>query len=158
MATDESLFSNFSWRGYAVFSPIQSKVMLDVDIPKANIYRVLFRYVNPTPGPIKVSQSIRSLCWTDLINLLLLEATVSFTPYYTETEGNVEQRLDVELPATPGDGEAALISLAPADSTAPHPFVLNPGKWILATETKQRLFLVPRTLPSFVRPECWNSV
>ena len=33
-AVDASQFPNFSWRGYAVFSPIQEHVILDVDIPK----------------------------------------------------------------------------------------------------------------------------
>uniref|UniRef100_A0A914S9Z1 Laminin EGF-like domain-containing protein n=1 Tax=Parascaris equorum TaxID=6256 RepID=A0A914S9Z1_PAREQ len=48
-AADKTQFPNFSWRGFAVFSPIQDEIIIDMVVHKASLYRVLFHYVNPTP-------------------------------------------------------------------------------------------------------------
>ncbi|EGT43369.1 hypothetical protein CAEBREN_17090 [Caenorhabditis brenneri] len=112
-AVDPEQFANFSWRGYAVFSPIQEKILIDVDITKASVYRLLFRYRNPTPVPIT--------------------ATVSIAPRFTHTQ-DVEQTGKTTF--APGDLPA--MKEITVDGK---PFVLNPGKWSLAISTKQRLFL-----------------
>ncbi|ULT96990.1 hypothetical protein L3Y34_005063 [Caenorhabditis briggsae] len=112
-AVDPEQFSNFSWRGYAVFSPIQEKILIDVDIAKASVYRLLFRYRNPTPVPIT--------------------ATVSVAPRFTHTH-DVEQ----SGKATFAPGDSPAMKEITVDGK---PFVLNPGKWSLAISTKQRLFL-----------------
>lgn len=45
---EESQFPNFSKRGYAKFSTIQSEVISEVNIIKSSFYRMVIRYVNPT--------------------------------------------------------------------------------------------------------------
>ncbi|CAI2351123.1 unnamed protein product [Caenorhabditis sp. 36 PRJEB53466] len=112
-AMDPAQFSNFSWRGYAVFSPIQEKIFIDVDIAKASVYRLLFRYRNPTSVPIT--------------------ATVSVAPRFTHTH-DVEQSAKATFPVGPDPAMKEI-------TVDGKPFVLNPGKWSLAIATKQRLFL-----------------
>lgn len=43
---DEEVFSNHSWRGYAVFNQLQKEIFTNITIPKTSIYRVIVRYVN----------------------------------------------------------------------------------------------------------------
>uniref|UniRef100_A0A8R1I6V3 Laminin-like protein epi-1 n=2 Tax=Caenorhabditis japonica TaxID=281687 RepID=A0A8R1I6V3_CAEJA len=112
-AVDPEQFANYSWRGYAVFSPIQEKILIDVDISKASVYRFLFRYRNPTSVPIT--------------------ATVSVSPRFTHTH-DVEQSAKITFPV----GDDPAMKEITVDGK---PFVLNPGKWVLAIATKQRLFL-----------------
>ncbi|VDM41094.1 unnamed protein product [Toxocara canis] len=111
-AIDESQFPKFSWRGFAVFSPIQEEVIIDVVVHRASLYRLLFHYVNPTS-----------------INI---DAEVFLTPTYTHTQ-DVEQSVKAtfaptEMPTT-------------VTFNTKQPFVLNPGRWRIRTKTKQRLFL-----------------
>ncbi|CAJ0953978.1 unnamed protein product, partial [Mesorhabditis belari] len=112
-SSDASQFPNFSWRGYAVFSPIQEKIIMDIDISKSSVYRVLLRYHNPTQVPI--------------------QAILAVAPARTNSH-DVEQSEKVTFAPTK---EPATI-----EATLPgKPFVLNPGKWSLSLATKQRLFL-----------------
>ncbi|CAJ0584396.1 unnamed protein product, partial [Mesorhabditis spiculigera] len=112
-STDESQFKNFSWRGYAVFSPIQEKIILDIDISKSSVYRVLLHYHNPTTVPIT--------------------AILAVAPSRISTH-DVEQSEKITFVPT---SEPSTI-----EATLPgKPFVLNPGKWALSLTTKQRLFL-----------------
>lgn len=48
----EDLFPGYSWKGYAVFSPLQNKIIHEIDVPKSSIYRMVMRYVNPNNEPI----------------------------------------------------------------------------------------------------------
>jgi laminin alpha 3/5 len=67
-AIDSEQFGGaFSWRGFAVFSPIQEEIIVETDVAKATVYRVLLRYRNPTSVPI--------------------ETTITVTPLYTHTQG-----------------------------------------------------------------------
>ncbi|VDM68618.1 unnamed protein product [Strongylus vulgaris] len=143
-AVDEDQFKNYSWRGYAVFSPIQEKIILDIDVAKSSVYKLLFKYHNPTPVPIT--------------------AVVAVAPRMTHTQGkfahNIDDRknslyltyckqsvlailrfLDIE--------QSEKITFPPTEepavkevTVAGKPFVLNPGKWSISIGTKQRLFLV----------------
>lgn len=45
---DEETFPDFSKRGYAKFSTLQSEVNNEVTIFKSSVYRLVIRYVNPT--------------------------------------------------------------------------------------------------------------
>lgn len=47
-AIDKNEFPDYSYRGYAVFSPIQDEIYLDIDVKRASVYRLLFHYKNPT--------------------------------------------------------------------------------------------------------------
>ncbi|PAV91610.1 hypothetical protein WR25_08453 isoform F [Diploscapter pachys] len=113
-AVDASHFPNFSWRGYAVFSPIQEHVILDVDIPKASVYRLLYKYKNPTP--------------------VTIAATVTASPLISHSQPDSVQTTKVSFPT----GDQSAIKEITIDDK---PFVLNPGKWAIRTSTKQRLFL-----------------
>ncbi|CAD6197231.1 unnamed protein product [Caenorhabditis auriculariae] len=112
-AVDPAQFANFSWRGYAVFSPIQEKILLDVDVNKASVYRLLFRYVNPTSVPVT--------------------ATIAVAPRFTQTN-DVEQSTKVTFPPS---SDPAFKEI----TVEGKPFVLNPGKWTVSIATKQRLYL-----------------
>ncbi|KAH7701646.1 laminin alpha [Aphelenchoides avenae] len=111
-AIDEAQFPNFSWRGYTVFSPIQDEIILEVDIKRASVYKLLFHYINPTEVPVDVD--------------------VKFVPARTQTSDH-EQKAKVvfspnEEPTTTVVNEAK-------------PFVLNPGRWNLHISSPKRLFL-----------------
>ncbi|KRZ28597.1 Laminin-like protein epi-1 [Trichinella pseudospiralis] len=117
-AVDEHLFPDYSWKGYAVFSPIQDEIHMPVDIPKSSVYRILLRYQNPTQQDIA--------------------AIISMHPIYTHSnrDRDVEQSVDMRLAKT------ALPSLQLVPSSAqPHPFVLNPGQWLLKIKSAHRLLL-----------------
>ncbi|XP_063064918.1 laminin subunit alpha-5 isoform X2 [Engraulis encrasicolus] len=45
-------FEGFSWRGYAQMSPIQSRVMVSVDVSSPEVFEVVLRYVNR--GPVEL--------------------------------------------------------------------------------------------------------
>uniref|UniRef100_A0A1I8EZU5 Uncharacterized protein n=3 Tax=Wuchereria bancrofti TaxID=6293 RepID=A0A1I8EZU5_WUCBA len=110
--TDKNKFPNYSWRGYAVFSPIQEDILLDVAVNKASLYRLLFHYINPTDVQINTR--------------------IAIMPLFTHTQ-DVEQKTRLNLPST---SEPTTIAINPQQ-----PFVLSPGKWRIKISTKQRLFL-----------------
>ncbi|VDO27999.1 unnamed protein product [Haemonchus placei] len=112
-AVDESQFPSYSWRGYAVFSPIQEKIDMDIDVAKASVYRLLFKYHNPTMVPIT--------------------AVVDVAPKMTHTQ-DIAQSEKVTFAPTDSPSVKEV-------TVAGKPFVLNPGKWTLSVGTKQRLFL-----------------
>lgn len=43
---DENIFPNHSWRGYAIFSPLQKEIFTNVTITKTSIYKVIVHYVS----------------------------------------------------------------------------------------------------------------
>ncbi|KPM02403.1 paramyosin-like protein 1, partial [Sarcoptes scabiei] len=43
---DEMVFPNYSWRGYAVFSPLQKEILTNITITKTSIYKVIVHYVS----------------------------------------------------------------------------------------------------------------
>ncbi|KRZ88222.1 Laminin-like protein epi-1 [Trichinella sp. T8] len=117
-AVDEHLFPDYSWKGYAVFSPIQDEIHIPVHIPKSSVYRILLRYQNPTQQDIT--------------------AVISMHPIYTHTnrDRDVEQSVDMRLAKT----ILPSFQLVPS-SAQPHPFVLNPGQWLLKIKSAHRLLL-----------------
>ncbi|KIH44143.1 hypothetical protein ANCDUO_25841, partial [Ancylostoma duodenale] len=79
----------------------------------SSVYRLLFKYHNPTTVPIS--------------------AVVSVAPRMTHTQ-DIEQSEKVTFPATDAPAVKEV-------TVAGKPFVLNPGKWSISIGTKQRLFL-----------------
>lgn len=67
-ALDTEDFPDFSYRGYAVFSAIQDEVLIDIDVKRASVYRLLAHYHNPTESAIDV--------------------TATFTPIQTQSNGD----------------------------------------------------------------------
>ena len=53
-AIDHQEFPDFSWRGFVVFSTIQEEIMLDVNIRKSAVYKLLIHYRNPTEVGIEL--------------------------------------------------------------------------------------------------------
>ncbi|XP_017779043.1 PREDICTED: laminin subunit alpha isoform X2 [Nicrophorus vespilloides] len=55
---NETEFPGYSWKGYAVFSPLQREVILEINIYKPSLYRMVIRYVNKhaeaVTGTIKI--------------------------------------------------------------------------------------------------------
>ncbi|TMS36985.1 hypothetical protein L596_004022 [Steinernema carpocapsae] len=114
-ATDDNQFTNFSWRGYAIFSPIQEEILIDTTVFKASMYRVLLRHHNPLSVNID------------------LEAT--FVPKDNAvSNGDSEQKTTINLPPT---AEPTTVAV----NTKGRMFLLNSGHWTLKLKTKKRLFL-----------------
>lgn len=76
-AIDKDQFPDYSWRGYAVFSPIQEDVLLDVTVAKASLYRLLFHFVNPTDVQI--------------------DARIAVIPLFTHTQGQFRNTCHILL-------------------------------------------------------------
>ncbi|OTF72579.1 hypothetical protein BLA29_005761, partial [Euroglyphus maynei] len=43
---DEEIFPNHSWRGYAIFSPLQKEIFTNITITRTSIYKIIINYVN----------------------------------------------------------------------------------------------------------------
>ncbi|KAJ8306111.1 hypothetical protein KUTeg_016656 [Tegillarca granosa] len=43
---DQTVFPDFSWRGYAVLTQVQPEVIMDININKPSLYRLIYRYHN----------------------------------------------------------------------------------------------------------------
>ncbi|KHJ40538.1 laminin EGF-like protein [Trichuris suis] len=115
-ATNEKAFPKFSGKGFVTFSTIQDEVYVPFDIPKSSVYLVLITYKNPTESDITVKFHLQ--------------------PYFSrEKEG--KQKVEVRLPRAP-EPESILLK---TPTGQPHPFVLNPGRWILKVKTAQRFLL-----------------
>ncbi|KAG8228153.1 hypothetical protein J437_LFUL002807 [Ladona fulva] len=112
---DESVFPNFSWRGYAVFSLLQNEIIQDVQIEKSSIYRLVLRYVNPNPEPVL--------------------GTVTIAP---DSPSDIEQTFHVLFKPTK---TPALVTVAGPSGSIPSPLVMNPGKWSISIKNDKSLFL-----------------
>ena len=112
---DEEVFPDFSKIGYAVFSQLQREVTNEVNIQKSSVYRLIIRYLNPTPEPIVAEILIQS------------ENTVN-----PDQDGKVlfkPNRSPEFVTMSGGKGEVAL------------PIVLDPGKYNIIVKTDETLFL-----------------
>ncbi|KAG1696659.1 Laminin subunit alpha [Nymphon striatum] len=99
---DKSIFPNFSWKGYAVFSQLQNEVLIDVAIDKPSLYHIILHYVN-----------IESKDENGEIRLI------------PETSGESAQEMSVIFkPST----NATLMRIR-GPGGIPATFVLNPGRW-----------------------------
>jgi laminin alpha 3/5 len=63
-AIDTTEFPDYSWRGFAVFSPIQDEIQLDVEISKPSVYRLLLVGFSKIDSVI-VLVNILALCQSD---------------------------------------------------------------------------------------------
>ncbi|XP_027200224.2 laminin subunit alpha [Dermatophagoides pteronyssinus] len=43
---DDEIFPDYSWRGYAIFSPLQKEIFTNITITKTSIYKIIINYVN----------------------------------------------------------------------------------------------------------------
>ncbi|XP_030765960.1 laminin subunit alpha [Sitophilus oryzae] len=103
-AHDENIFSNYSWKGYAVFSShLQREVIQEINIFKPSLYRIVFRYVNP--NPYTVTGGVRII---------------------PDNPNANEQYLKVHFKSTPIPD---FTTASGESSTVATPFVVDPGRW-----------------------------
>ncbi|XP_045913044.1 laminin subunit alpha-5 isoform X2 [Micropterus dolomieu] len=115
-------FPDFSWRGYAQMSPIQTAVKLQVYVNEADVYltRFILRYVNS-------------------------EGTTSngkITAYQTNRRGSEQSKQIVFAPSV----EPTFVNVP--QNNFVEPFVLNPGTWTVVIEAEGILLDYLVLLPS----------
>ncbi|XP_062872234.1 laminin subunit alpha-5 [Trichomycterus rosablanca] len=118
-------FEGFSWRGYALMSPIQQRVLVEVVVSSPDLFHVVLRYVNrggvDVWGRVSVLEANRHfLCG----NCSEQSKQIVFAPSSDPTFVNVPQNSFVE------------------------PFVLNPGTWTVIIEAEDILLDYLVLLPS----------
>ncbi|VVC44657.1 Hypothetical protein CINCED_3A025090 [Cinara cedri] len=114
---DEKFFPEYSWKGYAVFSQLQSEIVYELNIDKPSIYRIVLRYVN--------------------LNNETLLGYVSITPE-TPNNINIEQKFIVQLKPTK---TPSFVTVSGATGNIPSPFVMSPGRWAVTIKIEQNLFV-----------------
>ncbi|CAG9821860.1 unnamed protein product [Phaedon cochleariae] len=115
-AHDEFVFPNYSWKGYAVFSPfLQREVIQTIYITKPSLYRIVFRFVNTNPNT--VIGGIRII---------------------PENPNDIEQYVKVQFRNT---SQPDFVTVSGETGNVPKPFVMNPGKWSVSINVNQSVFL-----------------
>uniref|UniRef100_A0AC35TUM0 Laminin subunit alpha n=1 Tax=Rhabditophanes sp. KR3021 TaxID=114890 RepID=A0AC35TUM0_9BILA len=113
-AIDENIFANYSWKGFAVFSPIQDEIHLTIDILKNSVYKILFHYQNPT----------------DVENTV----QISLAPYSNSNQVSTEQTFQTIIRPT-------IVPTSNFITPENKPLPLNHGRYIMKIKTKKRLYL-----------------
>ncbi|XP_046433556.1 laminin subunit alpha [Neodiprion fabricii] len=111
----EDLFPGYSWKGYAVFSPLQDKIIQDVHIQKSTLYRMVLRYINLNHNPIS--------------------GLIKITPEHSH---DTEQEFTVVFKPT---SKPMFVTVAGSSGTVPSPLVMDPGRWDISISTKSSLLL-----------------
>jgi len=111
---DARQFPGYSWRGYAVFSKIQDEVLIDVDVRKPSLYRIIYRYTNPTDRSVN--------------------ADIAVTPETSSSELPQTSRVVFAPTRQPQFVTASEGSVLTT-------FVLNPGVWTFALKTPSAVFV-----------------
>jgi laminin alpha 3/5 len=101
---DETVFSDYSWRGYATFTDLQREIIANITIQKPSIYRVIIRYVN--------------------LNSETISGSITFTP--AESFGETQQSSSIQFETTK---EPKLLYVTGKPGLIIPPLVLNPGQW-----------------------------
>lgn len=116
-AHDEYVFPNYSWKGYAVFSPLlQREVIQDIYIYKPSLYRMVFRFVNPNPNTV-----------------------IGGIKIIPENPNDIEQYIKVQFRNT---SEPAFVTVSGETGSIPKAFVINPGRWYVSVNVNQSILLV----------------
>ena len=108
-AYDPSKFPNFSWRGYASYSPLQKQVLQDISITKSSSYRMVMRYQNPNAVPI-----------TGVVRVSKV--------------GSDDDALVHEFVLDPTSGDPDFATISGAKGIYPSLFDLEPGQWTVSVE------------------------
>lgn len=112
----EDLFPGYSWKGYAVFSTLQNKIIHRIEVPKSSLYRMVLRYVNPNSEPVL--------------------GTVTITPESHDHHVSDEQQFKFYF--KPQDKPSFVTVSA---GHVPSGLVMNPGHWNVTTVIDKPLFL-----------------
>ncbi|XP_056241478.1 laminin subunit alpha-5 isoform X1 [Seriola aureovittata] len=118
-------FKDFSWRGYAQMSPIQSKVLVSVSVSSPDLFHVVLRYANWGGSDVRGRVSVIEDGWNYYCgNCSEQIKQIVFAPSVEPTFVNVPQNNFME------------------------PFVLNPGTWTVVIEAEGILLDYLVLLPS----------
>uniref|UniRef100_A0A8C2ZML6 Laminin subunit alpha-5 n=1 Tax=Cyclopterus lumpus TaxID=8103 RepID=A0A8C2ZML6_CYCLU len=118
-------FPDFSWRGYAQMSPVQSKVLVSVSVSSPDLFHVVLRYANRRGSDVRGRVSVIDDGWNYYCgNCSEQSKQIVFAPSVEPTFVNVPQNTFVE------------------------PFVLNPGTWTVVIEAEGILLDYLVLLPS----------
>ena len=108
-AYDQAKFPNFSWRGYAAFSPLQKQVLQDISLTKSSLYQMVLRYQNPNGVPITGTARMSKLDSQD-------DSGVIFHKFLLD----------------PTSGDPAFVTVSGENGIYPSPFDLEPGQWTVS--------------------------
>jgi len=114
---DESVFPEFSYKGYTEFTNIQKAIIVEINVEEAGLYRLLFRY-----------QNNRQVKLSSRVTLMALER---------DLEDGTEQTYNVEFPVNVGMNKTSASTMY----FVPVPFVLNKGTWKVIVEADNGLIL-----------------
>ncbi|KAL5291286.1 epi-1 family protein [Megaselia abdita] len=112
---EEHSFPEFSGKGYAVFSGIQSEVINEVMVFQSSVYRMVIRYINPTE-----------------------ENAIAEIFIFPENPIELEQKTNVLLKPT---NVPKFITVSGAKGEKPSPIVLDPGRYTITTKTNKNVML-----------------
>ncbi|KAA8582349.1 hypothetical protein FQN60_009089 [Etheostoma spectabile] len=149
-------FPDFSWRGYAQMSPIQSKVLVAVAVSSPDLFHVVLRYANRGGSDVRgrVSTAVK-------LQVYVSEADVYLTRFilrYVNSEGATSNGKITAYQANRRGSEQSkqIVFAASAEPTFVNvpqnnfvePFVLNPGTWTVVIEAEGILLDYLVLLPS----------
>ncbi|XP_069573485.1 laminin subunit alpha-5 [Brachyistius frenatus] len=118
-------FPDFSWRGYAQMSPIQSKVLVSVSVNSPDVFHMVLRYANQGGSDVRGRASVIEGAWSYYCGGCSEQSKqIVFAPSVEPTFVNVPQNNFAE------------------------PFVLNPGTWTVVIEAEGILLDYLVLLPS----------
>lgn len=115
-AHSEHIFPNYSWKGYAVFSPLQKEVVQDIYIIKPSLYRMVLKFVNSNSNT--VIGGIRII---------------------PDNPSDIEQYLKVQFR---NSSEPVFVTVSGESGNTPKPFVMNPGRWSVSINVNGSVLIV----------------
>ncbi|XP_051879392.1 LOW QUALITY PROTEIN: laminin subunit alpha-3-like [Pristis pectinata] len=122
---DSKEFVNFSWRGYAQLSTVQPAVVMSVTVTSPNLFRIVFRYKNRAPKPVRGRISV-----TEEVNV---DSCCNLSP---QTKDIIFAR----------SKEPSFVTVS--RSNYGDPFVFTPGTWTVSIEAEGVLLDYLVLLPS----------
>uniref|UniRef100_T1J097 Laminin subunit alpha n=1 Tax=Strigamia maritima TaxID=126957 RepID=T1J097_STRMM len=108
-------FPDYSWRGYAIFSPLQKEVQTRVHIERPSLYRVVVRYINPNH-----------------------EDVVGFVVFIPDHYGDTRQSSAIRFEPTRGP---KLLTVSGKENLIPSHFVINPGRWTISFKIDKSIYI-----------------
>ncbi|XP_078397304.1 laminin subunit alpha-3 isoform X1 [Cetorhinus maximus] len=122
---DPQEFLHFSWRGYVQMSTVQPEVIMSITVTSPNLFRIIFRYKNRTPKPVRGRISI-----TEEVNV---DSCCNF----------LSQAKEITFPRSK---EPSFVTVA--RNNYGDPFPLTPGTWTVNIEADGVLLDYMILLPS----------
>nr|CAI5850401.1 unnamed protein product [Callosobruchus analis] len=115
LSYDETVFPNFSWKGYVTFYVLQKEIIQDIYIDKPSLYRMVLRFVNRNPHTV-----------------------IGGVRIIPDNPNDIEQYHKVQLRNT---SKPAFVTLSGESGNTPKPFVMNPGRWSVSITASENILL-----------------